>query len=141
MLAVRGSPLRREQRALELLRRPELDHAILTALPSVGERESDTDEPAELGWQIVAQVEIHARYAGYLQRQQEEIERSHRYRATALPENLDYAAVRGLSNELRQKLSEIQPATLDQASRISGMTPAAISMLLVHLKKLRLRSA
>lgn len=141
LLASLGLPLRREQRALDLLRRPEFDHALLTTLPSVGAREEAADEPEELVSQIITQVEIGVRYEGYLQRQQEEIDRMHRYRATILPEHLDYASVRGLSSELRQKLAEIRPATLDQASRISGMTPAALSMLLVHLKKLRLRDA
>jgi tRNA uridine 5-carboxymethylaminomethyl modification enzyme len=85
--------------------------------------------------QIRAQVEVRAKYAGYIERQQDEIERQRRNEDTSLPADLDYAAVAGLSNEVRQKLAEIQPATVGQAARIPGVTPAAISILLVHLKK------
>jgi tRNA uridine 5-carboxymethylaminomethyl modification enzyme len=134
-----GSSLRREQRALELLRRPEIDHARLSALPMVGPRPAGPDETPELAEQIVAQVEVQVRYDGYVQRQVEEIERQRRYAQTALPEDLDYAHVHGLSHEIRQKLTQLRPVTLAHASRISGMTPAAISLLLVHLKKKRLR--
>ncbi len=133
------TPLRREQRALELLRRPEMSHAGLSAL--VGPRPRTAGETDELAAQIEQQVEIQARYDGYLQRQEQEIERSRRNAGTPLPEDIDYSAVRGLSHEIRQKLTELRPADLAQASRISGMTPAAISMLLVHLKKRRLRTA
>jgi len=136
-----GAPLRREQRALELLRRPELDHAAVTALPVVGARAAAPDETPEFTEQVIGQVEVQARYDGYLQRQELEIERSRRHAETALPDDLDYGAVRGLSNEIRQKLAELRPVTLAQASRISGVTPAAISLLLVHLKKKRMRSA
>jgi tRNA uridine 5-carboxymethylaminomethyl modification enzyme len=134
-----GVPLRREQRALDLLRRPEIDHARLTALPMVGPRPAVPEETPELAEQIVAQVEVQVRYDGYLQRQAEEIERQRRYAQTPLPDDLDYAHVHGLSHEIRQKLAQLRPVTLAQASRISGMTPAAISLLLVHLKKKRLR--
>ncbi|WKZ12617.1 MAG: tRNA uridine-5-carboxymethylaminomethyl(34) synthesis enzyme MnmG [Gammaproteobacteria bacterium] len=133
------TPLRREQRALELLRRPEMSHAGLSAL--VGARPRAAGETDELAAQIEQQVEIQARYDGYLQRQEQEIERSRRNAGTPLPEDIDYSAVRGLSHEIRQKLTALRPADLAQASRISGMTPAAISMLLVHLKKRRLRTA
>ena len=81
------------------------------------------------------QVEIQAKYAGYIARQAEEIERAAAHEATPLPVDIDYAAVTGLSNELTGKLAEIRPATIGQAARIPGMTPAAISLLLVHLKK------
>ncbi len=136
-----GESLRREQRALELLRRPGMSHAALSALPMVGPRPRVAGETDELAEQIGQQVEIQARYDGYLQRQQQEIERSRRHAGTPLPEDLDYGTVRGLSHEVRQKLAQVRPANLAQASRISGVTPAAISMLLVHLKKRRLRTA
>ena len=80
-------------------------------------------------------LEIEARYAGYIERQGREIERSRRAEATALPADFDYARVRGLSNEVREKLARIRPETIGQAGRVSGMTPAAISLLLVHLRK------
>ncbi|MCK6372368.1 MAG: tRNA uridine-5-carboxymethylaminomethyl(34) synthesis enzyme MnmG, partial [Gammaproteobacteria bacterium] len=136
-----GGPLRRESSALDLLRRPGMDYALLSGLPAVGVRARTAIETDELACQIEQQVEIQARYDGYLQRQEQEIERSRRYAETALPQDIDYGAVRGLSHEIRQKLADIRPATVAQASRISGMTPAAISMLLVHLKKKRLRTA
>jgi tRNA uridine 5-carboxymethylaminomethyl modification enzyme len=85
--------------------------------------------------QIRAQVEVRAKYAGYIERQQDEIDRHRRNEETSLPANLDYAAIPGLSTEVRQKLAEAQPATVGQASRIPGVTPAAVSILLVHLKK------
>ncbi len=133
--------LRREQRALDLLRRPDLGYGAVTALAAVGPRPRDDDETPELAAQIEAQVEIQARYDGYLQRQEQEIERTRQHARTMLPADLDYGSVRGLSTEVRQKLTRVRPATLAQASRISGITPAAISLLLVHLKKKRLRSA
>jgi tRNA uridine 5-carboxymethylaminomethyl modification enzyme len=84
---------------------------------------------------VTQQVEIQARYAGYIDRQVEEIERLRRYESLALPEDFAYEAVRGLSHEVRDKLARSRPATLGQASRIPGVTPAAISLLLVHLKR------
>ncbi|MBM4195766.1 MAG: tRNA uridine-5-carboxymethylaminomethyl(34) synthesis enzyme MnmG [Gammaproteobacteria bacterium] len=135
-----GIELSREQRALELLRRPAVSHAALTALPAVGQRTAGDWETEELTEQIVGQVEVQARYDGYLQRQALEIERNRRYADTRLPEAIDYADVRGLSSEIRQKLTAIRPGTVAQAARVPGVTPAAISMLLVHLKK-RSRSA
>ncbi len=136
-----GGALSREQKALELLRRPEVSHAFLESIDTVGKRPRPVDETIEQGEQIDAQIEILARYEGYLKRQELEIERSRKQSKATLPEQLDYAQVLGLSNEVRQKLSEIRPATVGQASRIPGMTPAAISLLLVHLKKSRLKSA
>jgi tRNA uridine 5-carboxymethylaminomethyl modification enzyme len=85
--------------------------------------------------QVRTQVEVRARYAGYIERQQEEIERSRRNEETALPADLNYGELTGLSHEVRQKLSESRPATLGAAARIPGVTPAAVSILLVHLKK------
>jgi tRNA uridine 5-carboxymethylaminomethyl modification enzyme len=136
-----GGPLRRELKALELLKRPRIDYEMLTGIRTVGERTREAAETVELTEQIDAQVAIQARYDGYVDRQQKEIERTRQHADTELPEDLDYEYVRGLSNEIRQKLDDVRPATLGQASRISGMTPAAISLLLVHLKKRRLKSA
>ncbi len=132
--------LRREQRALELLKRPDVDYAWLTALERVGPRAAAPDEYPELTGQIVAQVEIEARYAGYVRRQQDEIERSRGTDGLPLPDDLDYAAIHGLSHEIRQKLSRQRPATVGQASRIPGVTPVAVSLLLVHLQKRRRRA-
>ena len=122
-----GDVLGREYKLHDLLRRPNVTYAALTSLPAVGNPVDDA---------IVAeQVEIQCKYAGYIDRQQEEIERQRRNESTRLPDWLDYAQVRGLSNEVRQKLQTQRPATIGQASRIPGITPAAISLLLVHLKK------
>jgi tRNA uridine 5-carboxymethylaminomethyl modification enzyme len=132
--------LRREQRALELLRRPEFSHALLSSLPVVGARELPAGEAPELSAQIIEQIEIEARYAGYVQRQEEEIVRARAAQELRLPPDLDYAAIHGLSHEIRQKLSRHRPATVGQAARISGVTPVAVSLLLVHLKKRRSRA-
>ena len=127
------NPLAREHRAMELLRRPELDYAGLTAIEGIG---PGVDDP-----QVAAQVEVQAKYAGYIERQQQEIERQRRHELQALPEGLDYGQVRGLSAEVREKFSRARPATIGQAARIPGVTPAAISLLLVHLKKQGARAA
>ena len=131
--AVLGAPLLREQRAFELLRRPGVDYARLVALPAVGP--GDTLEDARLAGQVALQVDVQAKYAGYIDRQREEIERQRRHEATVLPQDLDYAAVAGLSNEARQRLAEARPQTLGEASRLPGITPAAVSILLIHPKK------
>ena len=136
-----GGELSREQKALGLLRRPEVNHALLESIESVGKRPRPQDEPIELSEQIAAQIEVQARYEGYVKRQELEIERTRKQSETSLPEDIDYDQVLGLSNEVRQKLYAIKPATVGQASRIPGMTPAAVSLLLVHLKKSRLKSA
>jgi tRNA uridine 5-carboxymethylaminomethyl modification enzyme len=125
--AVLNTPLSREQRALDLLSRPKVTYAQLMTLPGLG---PGVDDP-----RVAAQVEVQARYSGYIERQRDEIERSRRQAATPIPEHLDYDTVRGLSSEVRQKLIEFRPATLGQAVRIAGVTPAAISLLRVHLKK------
>jgi tRNA uridine 5-carboxymethylaminomethyl modification enzyme len=124
-----GAPLTRTVTLLELLRRPEasyqqvLDLMDSTALPV---------DPA-----VAEQLMIEARYAGYIERQAREIEQQLRHEHTALSPNMDYGSVRGLSAEVKQKLAVFKPTTLGQASRISGVTPAAISLLLVHLKRKR----
>ena len=122
-----GDPLARDFKLYDLLRRPNVTYTSLTSLAAVGSEISDVA--------VTEQVEIQCKYAGYIDRQTEEIERQRRNEETYIPAWLDYAQVRGLSNEVRQKLQNQQPATIGQASRIPGVTPAAISLLLVHLKK------
>jgi len=119
------------------LRRPEVSHAALTSLAAVGAPQWMTADDADerLVEQVRLQVEVRAKYSGYIERQQEEIERQRRHEETKLPPDLDYAEVRGLSTEVRQRLQQVRPATLGQAARVPGVTPAAISLLLVHLKK------
>jgi len=129
----RFGPLSREQRAFDLLRRPEVDYAALVEV--VGEGDAGWRADERLADQVPLQVDVQAKYRGYIERQHEEIERQRRHEDTALPDAFDYGAVRGLSNEVRQRLSEHRPATLGQAARIPGVTPAAVSLLLVHLKR------
>ena len=112
---------------LELLRRPQVDYAsLMEALPELA-----SGQPPDVG----EQVEIQARYAGYIERQKAEIERQASAEQTALPDSLDYDRIHGLSSEIRQKLAEFRPHTLAQAQRIPGVTPAALSALAVHLKQ------
>jgi tRNA uridine 5-carboxymethylaminomethyl modification enzyme len=93
------------------------------------------DDAESFAQTVCEQAEVNVKYAGYLTRQQQEIDKASRHEQTELPEALDYAEVRGLSNEVSQKLAQHRPSTIGQASRISGVTPAAISLLLVHLKR------
>jgi len=132
-IEARFGPLSREQRALDLLRRPEVSYAAL--VEAVGEGAEDWRSDERLAVQVPLQVDVQAKYHGYIERQHEEIERQRRHEDTRLPDAIDYAAVRGLSNEVRQRLAEHRPATLGQAARIPGITPAAVSLLLVHLKR------
>ncbi|MGH8771989.1 MAG: tRNA uridine-5-carboxymethylaminomethyl(34) synthesis enzyme MnmG, partial [Burkholderiales bacterium] len=111
----------------DLLRRPQVSYQSLTVLPEFGGERIDP--------QVAEQVEIAAKYQGYIDRQRDEVARSARHEMMRLPQNLDYSSVRGLSIEVQQKLSQHRPQTLGQASRISGVTPAAISLLLVHLRR------
>jgi tRNA uridine 5-carboxymethylaminomethyl modification enzyme len=127
MERVFGQALERDYSLLELLRRPNVSYDSLSSLINSGEGLSDP---------IAAeQVEIQAKYSGYIERQHAEIARRMDLESTRLPGDLDYARVRGLSTEVQQKLNAHRPETLGQASRISGITPAAISLLLVHLKR------
>ncbi len=119
------TPLNREYSLLDLLKRPELEYADIATLK--GEPEADG--------QAAEQVAIQAKYAGYIDRQQEEIARLRRHENTLLPTELDYNQVDGLSNEVKQKLGDARPETLARASRIPGVTPAAVSLLLIYLKK------
>jgi tRNA uridine 5-carboxymethylaminomethyl modification enzyme len=120
-----AKPLTREYSYAELLKRPELEYADVAGLDEQG---TDNEQAA-------LQISIQARYAGYIDRQRDEIARMQRYEDMRLPENLDYAGVSGLSNEVRDKLTQQRPDTLGRAGRIPGVTPAAISLLLVHMKR------
>jgi len=122
-----------EQRAFELLRRPEVSYEALIGL--VGNSAGDWRDDERLATQVPLQVDVQAKYSGYIERQREEIERQSRNEDTRLPDDLDYGEVRGLSNEVRQRLVQHRPATLGQAARMPGITPAAISLLLIHLKR------
>ncbi|KRA54251.1 tRNA uridine 5-carboxymethylaminomethyl modification protein [Pseudoxanthomonas sp. Root65] len=124
-----GVQVSRETNVLDLIKRPELDYATLVAVPSIGPGVDDA--------QVAEQVEIGVKYAGYLDRQRDEIERQQRNESTPIPAGFDFAGVRGLSAEVQQKLERVQPETIGQAQRIPGMTPAAISLLLVHLERAR----
>ena len=122
-----GQRLEREYSLYDLLRRPEVRYADLMSLPGAGAALEDA--------KAAEQVEIQAKYQGYINRQAEEIARQGQYEDTPLPADLDYRQVRGLSIEVQQKLNQHKPETVGQAARISGVTPAAISLLLVHLKR------
>ena len=126
------APLGRDCSAFELLHRPEVGYDDLLEIAGAPDWSASDDR---LPAQIRAQIEVRARYAGYIERQQAEILRQQRNEETRLPADIDYLQLAGLSNEVRQKLAEGRPATLGQASRIPGVTPAALSILLVHLKK------
>ena len=154
LLSKLGQPLLREAHAIELLRRPELTyHDLESVVPDLaggaphtahveahGNADHDAQRPAwrsdeRLFEQVALQVEVQAKYSGYLKRQALEIDRQLRHEELRLPPDIDYADVGGLSNEARQRLKDVRPATLGQAARIPGLTPAAVSLLLVNLKK------
>ncbi len=124
---VLGKAIEREYTLGDLLRRPDVSYASLMTLPTAG--------PAVTDPIIAEQVEIQAKYSGYITRQHEEVERREAQGSLKLPGNLDYASVRGLSREVQQKLNRFKPETIGQAARMQGITPAAISLLLVHLKR------
>ena len=124
---VLGEPLRREARALELLARPNVGYAGIRALTG--------ESPEPVAPEVAEQLEIQTRYEGYISRQHAEIERQREQELKPLPEGFDYAQVRGLSVEVREKLMRVRPATIGQAARIPGVTPAAVSLLLIHLKR------
>ena len=123
---VLAKPLSREYSIAELLKRPELDYGII-------ERVAPADSAVPEA--VAEQVTIQLKYAGYIDRQQQDIDRVQRHEAMSIPADLDFMSIDGLSNEIRQKLSESRPSNLARASRIPGVTPAALSLLLVHLKK------
>ena len=120
-----GTPLTHEYNLLNLLSRPEIDYAGLVEVTGGG-----AEDP-----QVAEQVEIKTKYAGYIDRQQDEIARLRASEDTKLPVDIDYTGISGLSKEIQSKLGITRPETLGQASRIPGVTPAAISLLMIHLKK------
>ncbi|MEJ2402815.1 MAG: tRNA uridine-5-carboxymethylaminomethyl(34) synthesis enzyme MnmG [Candidatus Thiodiazotropha sp.] len=122
-----GGALSKEANAANLLARPNVGYRELMTLPRLG---PGVEDP-----QVIEQLEVQAKYAGYIERQRDEIDRQRANEAVTLPHNLDYANVRGLSSEVREKFQRHRPQTLGQAGRIPGVTPAAISLLLIHLKK------
>ena len=124
---VLGQPIEREHSLLDLLRRPNVSYASLMTLPMAGASVEDAS--------VAEEVEIQAKYQGYVERQKQEVKRRIGQDSTRLPGNIDYGTVRGLSIEVQQKLNRYKPETVGQAARISGVTPAAISLLLVHLKR------
>lgn len=124
------NPMQHDTRASEFLKRPEINYQHLLMLDDLG--------LPQLAPEVSEQIEIQNKYAGYIERQHQDIEKMRKQENTILPEWLDYSEVTGLSNEVIQKLTKIRPTTLAQATRISGVTPAAISLLLVHLKKQRI---
>jgi tRNA uridine 5-carboxymethylaminomethyl modification enzyme len=125
--ATLGDKVSKEVRALDLLKRPELDYPSLMRVEGVGPGLEDPD--------VQKQLEIEVRYSGYLSRQSNEIEKRKRHEQMKIRSDLDYSAVRGLSSEVCEKLQQVQPATIGQAARVPGVTPAAVSVLLLHLKK------
>lgn len=128
------SPISKGVNALDLLRRPEIDHAVLSQVPCFAPSE-------DLPLFVTEQIEIEVKYAGYVDRQRDEVSRSVKLETQALPASMDYEQISGLSHEVRSKLAAQRPATIGQASRIPGITPAAISLLLVHLKRHSLLAA
>lgn len=127
-LRVFGQKLSREANLHDLLRRPNLDYAALMTLP-------DAQPETALADSVVEQVEIQVKYQGYIDRQNEEIDSRRDIETLKLPEDIDYSKVKGLSAEVQQKLNQHKPETVGQASRISGVTPAAVALLMVHLKR------
>lgn len=137
--AILGDGLRREMRAAELLRRPGVGYRDVVALCAVGDGGWRADLDEELLEQIELALEVEARYHGYIERQQREIDRHARQESLTLPADLDYTEVAGLSVEARQRLAAQRPVTLGQASRLEGVTPSAVSLLLIHLKQRTLK--
>jgi tRNA uridine 5-carboxymethylaminomethyl modification enzyme len=141
-----GKALEHEHSLLDLLRRPGVGFDTVAQVAQIARPEAGVSREtlrAELGLEladaVIEQVEIATRYAGYIDKQQDEVARATAYEQLRLPPDLDYQTVKALSFEVRQKLSTHRPETLGQASRVPGVTPAAISLLLVHLKKGRLK--
>jgi tRNA uridine 5-carboxymethylaminomethyl modification enzyme len=124
-----GIPVSKEMRALDLLKRPEVDYQRLVEIEGIG--------PGVKDGQVSQQLEIQVRYSGYLGRQQEDIARRRRHETMEIGDDFDFSGVQGLSAEVREKLQSVRPDTIGQASRVPGVTPAAISLLLVHIKKSR----
>ncbi|MCW5597525.1 MAG: tRNA uridine-5-carboxymethylaminomethyl(34) synthesis enzyme MnmG [Nitrosomonas sp.] len=127
LVNVLGKTIEKEYSLYELLRRPDVTYARLMSLPGIDQGLVDE--------RIAEQVEINVKYEGYIERQKQEVARHTAYEMTSLPKDIDYRNVRGLSSEVQQKLNQFKPETIGHAARISGITPAAISLLLVHLKR------
>jgi tRNA uridine 5-carboxymethylaminomethyl modification enzyme len=134
---VLGKNIEREYNLFDLLRRPDVSYAGLMSLDGGKYANPDVSRETlgDLAEPVLEQIEIGAKYSGYIDRQKDEVERAAYYENLKLPADLDYMAVSALSIEARQKLQKHRPETLGQASRISGITPASISLLLIHLKK------
>jgi tRNA uridine 5-carboxymethylaminomethyl modification enzyme len=125
--------------AAKLLKRPEFSYRDVVALPEVGVSDESALACEEQDEQVALQLEVQVKYSGYIERQGREIEKQAKQESLRLPEDIDYELVAGLSNEARQKLVAARPTTLGQASRLEGMTPSAVSLLLIHLKKRQLK--
>jgi len=141
-----GKPIEHEHSLADLLRRPGIDFDAVEAMARVARPEAGVSREtlvaelgADLAGAVIEQVEIATKYAGYIDKQVDEVARAQGLENLRLPDEIDYAQVTALSFEVRQKLQQHRPETLGQATRISGITPAAISLLLVHLKKKRFR--
>ena len=141
--ALLGAHIKRETTAAALLKRPELDYQQISQISMIGDISDnfvgDQRLIPEVREQILLALEVRAKYSGYIERQDREIRKHAKQEALRLPADIDYGDVDGLSNEARQRLEAVRPATLGQASRLEGMTPSAVSLLLIHLKKRRLR--
>ena len=121
-----AKPLSRKYSLAELLKRPELDYDALNRV---------VPAPLPVAEAVAHQIAIQCKYAGYIERQQQDVDRLHRHESMIIPGDLDFSSIDGLSNEIRQKLQEAKPSNLARAGRIPGVTPAALSILLIHLKK------
>jgi tRNA uridine 5-carboxymethylaminomethyl modification enzyme len=128
-------------KAAALLKRPEYKYRDVVGLPEVGASDDESLRNDEQYEQVALQIEVRAKYAGYIDRQEKEIAKHAKQESLRLPEDIDYEAVVGLSNEARQRLVAARPITLGQASRLEGMTPSAVSLLLIHLKKRQLKKS
>ena len=136
-----GGELKRDCPALDLLRRPELRYRDVADLSMVGPGDWYDELGPEQSEQVALQLEVQAKYQGYVERQEREIERHAKQESLKLPADLDYANVTGLSTEAMQRLTSARPETLGQASRLEGMTPSAVSLLLIHLKKRQMKKS
>ena len=130
-----GAPPERDVSAFDLLRRPEVSYDTLLELFDAGAPRATADADERLLVQVQRDLEVRASYAGYIERAHDEIERARAQQDMALPPDLDYSALAGLSHEVRQRLTHIRPLTIGQAARVQGVTPVAISILLVHLRR------
>jgi len=138
-LAAFGGEFSKEARAAELLRRPEWSYRQIAALSAVGGGDWRGGMGEEQAEQVELQLEVQAKYQGYIERQQREIEKHAKQESLRLPDDIDYGGVEGLSNEAKQRLESARPLTLGHASRLEGVTPSTVSLLLIHMKKRHLQ--